>query len=284
MHTEPSHPTQRVISPGADHTGLRDATPEPKDDLYYIELIGKTLAVLEAFAHASQRQLTLGELSQQLQMNKNAVFRILYSLARHGYVVKDHHKYELGPKLVELSNARMRHIDLLSVAEPLLRALRDRFDETVNLGVLDHGAIRYIGVWESHDRLRLAEKVGAADMLHSSALGKAYLSCLSTEEVRALVGSKHFPAPTQNTITSLASLKIELAAIQQQGYAVDAEESMIGACCVACAIRDSGLGNPVASVSISSPIVRMTPERITEIGDALKMTVAEIQKQLGSTR
>ncbi|MEO6982612.1 MAG: IclR family transcriptional regulator [Edaphobacter sp.] len=253
----------------------------PKEDVYYIELIGKTLDVLEAFVHSPQRQLSLRDISEQLRLNKNAVFRILYSLAEHGYIVKDNRKYELGPKLVELSNARMRHTDLLSIAGPLLLGLRDEFGETVNLGVLDKDQIRYIGVWESHDRLRLAEKVGAVDMLHCSALGKAYLAHLPSDEVRSLLGTKRLPAQTKNTITSLAALKAELETIRKQEYAVDAEEGMLGACCIGCAILGTDQLHPIAAVSISGPVVRVSHDRIAEIGKALKTTALEIQQKLG---
>lgn len=253
----------------------------PKEDVYYIELVGKTMDVLEAFAQVPQRQLSLQDISDQLRMNKNAVFRILYSLAEHGYVVKDNRKYELGPKLMELSNARMRHTDLLSTATPLLQALRDQFDETVNLGILDKDQIRYIGVWESHDRLRLAEKVGAVDMLHCSALGKAYLAYLPFAEVRSLLGTKRLPAQTKNTITSLVALKAELETVQKKEYAVDNEEGMLGACCVGCAILNPDQTRPIASVSVSGPIVRMNNGKIDEVGRALKATVLEIQKKLG---
>lgn len=74
---------------------------------------------------------------------------------------------------MELSNARRRNTDLLTAATPVLQNLRDDFEEMVNLGVLDGDLIRYVGVWESHDRLRLAEKVGAAACQR---LGKG-LSC-----------------------------------------------------------------------------------------------------------
>jgi len=253
----------------------------PKEDVYYIELIGKTLDVLEAFAQSPQRQLSLRDISEQLRLNKNAVFRILYSLAEHGYVVKDNRKYELGPKLVELSNARMRHNDVLTIAGPLLHALRDQFGETVNLGVLDKDQIRYIGVWESRDRLRLAEKVGAVDMLHSSAQGKAYLAYLPPVEVRTLLGTKRLPAPTKNTITSLVALKAELETIRKQEYAMDAEEGMLGACCVGCAILNPERTYPIATFSVSGPTVRMSHDRMVEIGKVLKATALEIQKKLG---
>ncbi|HEY0307547.1 MAG TPA: IclR family transcriptional regulator [Acidobacteriaceae bacterium] len=253
----------------------------PKDDVYYVGLIGKTLGVLETLAQGPQRQFSLLSISEQLRMNKNAVFRILYSLAEHGYVVKDDRKYELGPKLVELSNARLRHTDLLVVAGPLLQAMRDTFGETVNLGVLDQNQIRYISVWESHDPLRLAEKVGAVDMLHCSALGKAYLSRLAPEEVRTLLGTKRLTALTEHTITSTVALKAELVAIRKRGFAIDADESMMGACCVACVIMNPEETRPIAAVSVSGPSVRMTTERATETGEALKATVREIQAKLG---
>ncbi|MES2390325.1 MAG: IclR family transcriptional regulator [Acidobacteriota bacterium] len=254
----------------------------PKEDVYYIELIGKTLDVLETFVKSPQPQLSLSDISHQLQLNKNSVFRILYSLAEHGYVVKDNQKYELGPKLLELGNARMRHNDLLSIATPPLQALRDRFGETVNLGILDQDVIRYIGVWESRDRLRLAERVGATDMLHCSALGKVLLAYLPSSEVRSLIGTKRLPAMTRHTITSAVALTAELETIRKQGYSTDAEESMLGAFCVACAIIDPARNRPIASFSMSGPTVRMTRERVTEISRALRAAAAEVAEKLGS--
>ncbi len=253
-----------------------------KSDIYYIEVIGKALDVLEAFAQVPQRQLSLQEISLQLSLNKNSVFRILYSLAQHGYVIKENQKYELGPKLVELSHAKLRHTDLLSVTAPLLESLRDQFGETVNLGVLDKNEIRYIAVWESRDRFRLAEKVGAVDMLHCSALGKAYLACLPHDEVRTLVGTRRLRAQTKNTITSAAALRSNLEGVRNRGYAVDAEESTVGVCCIASAIWNPEQTRPIAAFSISGPVVRLSQERVAEIGKALKAAAMEIQKKLGS--
>ncbi|MDR3724625.1 MAG: IclR family transcriptional regulator [Terracidiphilus sp.] len=254
----------------------------PEKNKYYIELVGKTLEVLEAFLHSPQRQMSLSDIAQQAKLNKNAVFRILHSLAVHGYVVKNDLKYELGSKLVDLGKARLRYTDLLSVSNPLLDALRDRVGETVNLGILDNQQIRYIGVWESRDRLRLAEQVGATDMLHCSALGKAYLAHLPFSEVRLLLGTRRLPAITGHTITSIMELQTELEKVRLQGYAVDAEESMTGAYCIACAILNVEQNRPVAAVSVSGPTVRMGPERTSEICVELQAAVAEIQKQFGA--
>jgi IclR family transcriptional regulator, acetate operon repressor len=253
-----------------------------RKDIYYIEVVGKVLDVLEVFARVSKRQLSLQEISQQLRMNKNAVFRILYTLAEHGYVVKENHKYELGPKLIELGNARLRHTDLLAAAAPVLDALRNRFGETLNLGVLDEDIIRYVGVWESRDRFRLAERVGACDMLHCTALGKAYLSWLPFEEVRRLLRSRGLPAQTPHTITSLQALKAELEATRKRGYALDREESVLGAACVACAVLNPAGTQPESVISLSGPLTRLDVQRLHQIGEALQRAASEIRAKLGA--
>lgn len=250
-------------------------------EIYYIEVVGKALDVLEAFTRIPKRQLSLPEISQQVHLNKNAVFRILYTLAEHGYVVKENQRYELGAKLVELSNARLRHTDLLSVAGPVLEALRDRFGETVNLGVLDRNQIRYIGVWESRDRFRLAERVGACDMLHCTALGKAYLAGIPFEAARELVRDSGLPAKTEYTITSLRALKTDLEATRRRGYALDLQESVLGACCAGASIPNAGKTRPVATISVSGPLTRMNGERVAEIGQALQKASSRIRQKLG---
>jgi IclR family transcriptional regulator, KDG regulon repressor len=253
----------------------------PKKDTYYIQVVGKAIDVLEVFVLASKRQLSLPEIARQLRLNKNAVFRILYTLAEHGYVVKEDQKYELGPKVVDLSNSRLRYTDLLTVAGPVLDELRNRFRETVSLGVLDKDLIRYVGVWESRERFRLAEHVGASDMLHCTALGKAYLSCLPFDEVRQLVRSRGLPAHTPHTITSLQALKSELESTRKRGYAFDLEESVLGAACVATAIQSDEGNRPAAVVSLSGPLARLNDACRHELGRALRQAARQIQGKVG---
>lgn len=65
---------------------------------------------------------------------------------------------------------------------------------------------------------------------------------------------------TERTITDRARLFDEFAEIRKTGIACDREESVMGGICYSAAIRPAG--KPVvAAVSLSTPIVRMTPER-----------------------
>jgi len=251
-----------------------------KRDIYYIEVLGKTLDILDVFGHSDRRRLSLREVSVVTKLSKNTVFRILYTLAEHGYIVKENHSYGLGPKFADLSDIRLQRRDLLSVASSYLDALLDQFGETVNLGVLDTASIRYVDVRESRARIRLAERVGGSDPLHSTALGKAHLAYLPPDEVRTLIKQAGMAKHTRQTLTTLSSLMADLETVRQLGYAVDREESMAGAFCVGVPVLNSQ-GLPVAAISISGPIIRFDESKLPSASQALLKSAKEIQKKLG---
>jgi len=254
--------------------------PGNKSDIYYIEVLGKALDILDVFARTAKPQLTLQDISVDTQLNKNTVFRILYTLAEHGYITKENQSYRLGHKFADLGSTRLQRRDLLTVAGPYLDALRDQFGETVNLGVLDGGCIRYVDVRESRERLRLAERIGGSDALHSTALGKAQMAFIPPDEVRRLMKEWGMKKCTEHTITTVSALKVELDRIREVGYAVDREESMPDAFCVAAPILDSSLA-PVAAISIAGPNTRFSEANLPAVSAALLKAVSEIRQKLG---
>lgn len=254
--------------------------PSSKSDIYYIEVLGKALDILDVFARVTKPQLTLQDISVETQLNKNTVFRILYTLSEHGYITKENQAYRLGQKLADLGNTRLHRRDLLTEAGPYLDSLRDQFGETVNLGVMDGGSIRYVDVRESRERFRLAERIGGSDPLHSTALGKAQLAFLPADEIRRLMKEWGMARYTEHTITTISALKAELERVRSAGYAVDHEESMLGAFCVAAPILDSNQA-PVAAISIAGPNTRFGEDQLELVAGALLQAVSEIRQKLG---
>jgi DNA-binding IclR family transcriptional regulator len=244
-------------------------------DVYYIEVLGKALKVLDVFAHVDKPRITLQEITERSRLSKNTVFRILYTLAEDGYVVKRGAEYEL----VRRRDAK----DMRSIAGPHMDALRDEFKETVNLGVMDGREIRYIDVRESRERFRLAERVGGRDPLHCTALGKSYLAYLPVKDAMAVLRDVGMPRLTPNTITTLSGIKAELARIRENGYAVDREESMPGAFCVGVPILN-GDGTAQAALSVSGPTLRFGPKELPKVSRALLHAAARITEQLRGAR
>src|SRR3954447_4670484 len=202
-------------------------------DVYYIEVVGRALDVLEVFAQEQKPQLSLKEIADRVDQSMNTVFRLLYTLAAHGFVVKTNKQYELGSKLLDLTRANMRHTDVVALARPYMDALLERFRETVNLGVMMDGKIRYVEVRESPERFRLVERVGGTDPLHCTALGKAHLAFLPFAEVRDLLRTYGMPRITEYTFETVSALKADLEKARERGYAIDNQESMLGGFCVA---------------------------------------------------
>jgi DNA-binding IclR family transcriptional regulator len=85
---------------------------------------------------------------------------------------------------------------------------------------------------------------------------------------------------TPKTITDPDALRRELAEIRQQGYAVAGETLEIGLVVVGAAVRNHD-GKVIAAISLGGPSVRITPDRVPEIGALVAAAAARISVQLG---
>src|SRR5579883_2317257 len=244
----------------------------------YIAVIQRTMLVLEAFR--GQRNLRLADLAARTRMVKSSVFRILFTLERLGYVEKGADgRYSISSRLARLSGPLRPESDLAAQAGPFMAGLLHRFQETVNLGVLDGDEVLYLRVMESPHAFRLAAHAGMRSPVHSTALGKCLLSGLSHEELEALVKDHPLNPRTRRTICDLARLERDLKRVRERGYAIDDGEDSSGARCVAAPITDSE-GRVVAAVSISGPAIRVHRGRDKEMAAALKGVCARISRQL----
>ncbi len=222
----------------------------------YVALVEKTIRLLEAFA--GEQEVPLARLAHQTGLVKSSAFRILFTLERLGYVErKPRGLYSLSPQIDALSVKALQAPDLGSLAAPLMAGVLRRFQETVNLGVLDNGEVLYIRVLESSHTFRIAAHAGIRSPIHSTALGKCLVGTLPRQQLDEILGKRPLRRITPRTICRRADLYAELERVKFRGYAVDNEEDSRGARCVAAPIRDPA-GQAIAAMSISGPATRMT--------------------------
>jgi DNA-binding IclR family transcriptional regulator len=244
---------------------------------YVIEAVERALDVLEAFI--GSERLTLVEISQRVGLNKSRVFRILHTLARRGYIERslEGAYYSLGVKLCE--RAAAVRLNVKQVALPYLQQLNQRFNETVNLGVLGDGEVLYIEIIESAHPFWVATTIGKRSPVHSSSLGKAMLAYLDEGSLEALIPPKLLVKRSGRTITDSRQLRKELEKVARRGYAVDDGEDVEGAACVGAPIFDA-TAKPLAAISVSGPTQRITSRR-NEIARALTQACDEISMRFG---
>lgn len=249
---------------------------------YSIEVVHRALRVLETLARA-QGPLSLSAVAQALDIPRNAAFRLLYTLEGTGYVQKDaaSKRYSLGLRLFELGNAVFHSSDWRDLARPVLQGLWTRFNETVNLGVLDDTKVLYVERLESPHSLRTSSRIGSRADAHATAMGKAMLACQQPEQVEAFLARATLRPMTAHTITDAQALRQELALTRERGYAIDNEENIEGVCCVGAAVLGRA-GQVLAALSVSAPAQRLGgSDKWAEVGVAVTEAARELSRRLG---
>ena len=225
----------------------------------------------------------LKEISGATGVNKSTAYRFLSHLERESYVKRTGAgSYVIGVKLLSLGNGSDHRTMLRDSALLAMRDLQKSTQETVNLGVLDEGEVLYIEVLESPHEFRLVSLVGVHRPLHSTALGKALVACMPADQRGLVINGLTFQSFTRRTIRSSLRFERELEKIRRRGYALDNEESVPGARCVAAAILNSR-HEAVAAISVSGPVARITRDKIPAFSAAVKEAVRSVSERMGFT-
>ena len=243
---------------------------------YVVEAVAKALDILDAFANCEE--LTLSELSLRVRLNKSRTFRLLHTLVGRGYLARSAEgtRYRLGLKLLERAANVLRNIK--DVARFAMLELQERFNETVNLSVLDdRGNVLYLDIAESSRPFRMTATIGSRMPAQFTSMGKAMLAHMQIDDPtspnHAMI-SKLLPRPTR-------AFYRELEAIRQRGYAIDREENEPGVGCIGGAIFDAN-GRPVAGMSVSGALQRiLSKDKEKTIAEALLEACRAVSKTLG---
>lgn len=243
--------------------------------------VQRAIDILGLFDHQSP-ELGIAEIARLLGLHASTTASLVYTLEANGYLtqVPNTRKYRLGFKLLERALVILDLLEIRQVAYTSLQELRQQWNETVNLAVLDGRDVVYVERLLGTQALGIHSKVGWRAPAHSTALGKAILSCLPTAEVKAFIHRYGLPPVTAKTITDPEQFLAELDKVREQGFAVDDEENEIGGRCVAVPIFDH-TGKPVAAVSVSAPTVRLPMSAVPQVGAMVRETAKAISRNLG---
>jgi len=232
----------------------------------YIALIGKVLTVLEALRDGDEA-LTLQDLTVRTGLVKSSIHRILHSLKRHGYVEQEGPggPYRLGVRFLSLARGFASGMQLIRVARPYLRELRDRFDESAYLAIPQSDHCVFVDVQETHRDLRLIGPLGAVVHYHATAAGKAIAAFLPPAVRSALLEEIRLVRLTPHTLTRRKAVAQEWAKVRRLGYAVNDEETIVGAVFIAAPFFD-------AASAVSGSITIGIPK--ARVSDRLRRSVA----------
>jgi DNA-binding IclR family transcriptional regulator len=189
--------------------------------------------------------------------------------------------YRLGIGIFNLGQRFIHKLGILNLARPFMKKISMDVNESSYIGVLRNGSAIYLGISESSLPVRVASRVGKDVPAYATAIGKVQLAYVTEEDLNKLYQESRLKRYTPNTIVSVAELKRQLKDIAQNEFAIDNEEFEVGVRCVAVPIKDY-LGAPVAALSVTGPVSRMSEIRIKgEILPIVQKFSREISKRLG---
>ena len=246
----------------------------------FLRALESAFRVLEIMSH-SEGGVHVSELARTLQLPKATVFRILFTLQEIGYARKDPVSRAYLPVrgAVWTNQDEGREI-LRRVSRPYMGKLLSRFEQTVNLAVLDRGQVLYTEILEGLRSIRMAANVNTYAPVHATGVGKSMLAFLHPMEAEEILKKRALLKLTPKTITSVRAQLKAFKRIREQGYAIDNEETETGARCVAAPIFNAQ-GRPIAAMSVSGPVSHMTGTVVGQIAQTLTDVTRKISGQLG---
>ena len=244
----------------------------------------KALSAMDYIILAEGGDVSVTDLSRQLNVPKGTIHRILSTLVQNKYLQQDPHtrKYGLGLRFIDIECVLNRRQTLRTAISPLLKQLYLNCKETVNAAVLVENEIEFIDRYESEMHLRVAIDIGTRFPAHCTATGKIMLSTLSDEELQKLYApARELCKLTEKSVGTYPELRLALEKVRKEGVARDFEECLIGVHCIASAIVNRE-GKAVAAVSISGPRERLTIQKMDDLKPLLLDTTEKISNEFRS--
>jgi IclR family KDG regulon transcriptional repressor len=246
-----------------------------------LQALVKGLAVFGLF-DSLRPEWTVDEITEELQLPRMTVYRVVKTLESQGYLVGDPatNRYHLGPAILAATYvSSQRWGDLARLARPHLEDLASRTRETVTLAIEVDGVAVEIDSIHTPRPFRRQLAPGRVIGYEASAHGKVFLAHMSLQERERVLAAPFHP-PTSQVGTDLESLSLALDRIREDGVAYDFEERDLGTCAVAAPVRDQ-FGKVVASVGVLAPPGRFGPEQQQSHAEAVQAAAESLSAVLG---
>lgn len=235
-----------------------------------IKSLSKGLKVYRFIADYGKPILAV-TLCEKLQIDKSTMSRLLKTLKDENFISYLENSNEIIANEISNKTNQATKIELLiKSTKVLLEDISKKTNECTYLGIFEDYKVLYINqIDQSNQEIKTRNNIGVQVNLHTSALGKSMLAFgnYDLEKIK-------FNQFTNNTITDIDKLKIEIQQVRNKGYSVDNKEYQDGMCCVAVPLfnKENIL---IGSVGISGSSVRLKENKLDEIGETISNIVSK---------
>ncbi|MEC3879826.1 IclR family transcriptional regulator [Parapedobacter sp. 10938] len=238
-----------------------------------IQVLNRALDILELLSRNLDKELSLSEIADPLNLNHSTCANIIKTMINRGYIEKQK-GYRLGKQMYYLTNNFSVEKEIVDYAADAMKTLSDTLRESCILAVI-----------KNHSRITLHKEtfvrelqVNALDEKHAylTATGRLLLAYMEPVERNAFIHIYGIPGTMWDKIDSERALILELQEINKAGFAVHHDESNIVGVAMPIFRKDEA----IASLGIYLPENRYTEKTKGTIFRNLENTAKEISEKI----
>ncbi|MBV9840113.1 MAG: IclR family transcriptional regulator [Sphingomonadaceae bacterium] len=233
-------------------------------------LVGSVVQAIAVLRHLGRLDRPEGvtAIAARLRLSPSSCFNILKTLAAEELATFDPQTraYSLGPGAIDLARAALGRDEVVRAARPAMDGIAEKYDVAVGLWRLGSGErLTLTALSESESATRIHLVIGQRQPAEAGATGRAVLAARGASDAAirnacAAVRWRQPPSP--------ADYVAQVRAARAKGWALDADQIIIGVTTVAAVIADRE-GQVRFSLSASTFTGREPPRRIEQIGEAI---------------
>jgi IclR family transcriptional regulator, pca regulon regulatory protein len=238
---------------------LADKAKVPRGE--FVKSLERGLAVIQVFG-ADRSKLSLTEVAKLTDMTRAAARRYLLSLRAMGYVGSDGKLFWLEPRVLNLGYSYLSSVNWIDFAQPILREVTDRLNESCSASVLDGLEIVYVARSQASRIMSINLGIGTRLPAVVTSMGRVLLAALSPDALERALKTVSLHSYTDKTVTSLREIKAILETARENKYAYVDQELESGLRSIAVPILGSE-GQTIAALNVSAQAIRVKKSEMT---------------------
>lgn len=234
-----------------------------------VHAVERALSILNCFT-ATHSSFTLTELAEISNLSPSTASRLIATLEHHNFLFRDpvDMKYYLGFRLAQLSAISFNNMDFCRLGQPYLKALNEKYNETVCINIAKRGRRVCVFQIESTYTLRSFYGVGTTLPLTRGSAGKVLMAYMTDAQIMELLAEDPFV-----TIPQLAEIK-------KAGYAVSNSDHQKGVVSISAPLFNAK-GENCAAIMLAGPEIRLDEPSVKSIIPEVVQTARQISKLMG---
>lgn len=255
--------------------------PQPKTGKV-IQSVQRAVDIINCFDNVST-ELTLGQLSTMLGLNKSTVHGILNTLHNNDFIRQTPAgKYMLGKSLVRkyhFADGAKRNLMMEEARDEMVR-IANEYHTNCGLYMVELGELVLVNRILPENEMYTINFIcdSYVNPLYCTASGKLLLSQMTEDELDVYLRQHPLTPHTPNTITTREKLCEAMEAIRKAGYSLENEELGVGVSAISAPIF-SPTGQLFATISTTGMTFHLESRREDIILD-LKVLARNISKKI----